>query len=93
MMPHDAVKLVQRRNAYWRRVQRFTALLLLVWFAATFGIAFFARELAQFTIFGWPFSFYMAAQGLTLLYVVIVAVYVLRMRRLDKTMKDETIDA
>jgi putative solute:sodium symporter small subunit len=93
MMPHDPVKTVQLRKVYWRRVERFTALLLFVWFATTFGIGFFARELAEFTVFGWPFSFYMAAQGLTLLYVVIVAVYVICMRRLDRTMKDETVDA
>ncbi|MGH8807796.1 MAG: DUF4212 domain-containing protein [Noviherbaspirillum sp.] len=92
MMPHDAVKVAQPRNLYWRRVCRFTALLMFLWFAATFGIVFFARELSTFTIFGWPFSFYMAAQGLTLLYVVIVAVYAKRMQRLDKTMKDRIAD-
>lgn len=57
---------------------------------ATFSIIFFARELSTVSFFGWPFSFYMAAQGLTLLYVVIVFVYAKRMHYLDKMLKDGT---
>lgn len=77
------------RAAYWRRTRRLTLQLLLAWFLVTFGVIFFARELAGFTFFGWPFSFYMAAQGTTLIYVAIVAFYAWRMRRLDKTLKDD----
>jgi len=51
---------------------------------------FFARELSTFSAFGWPFSFYMAAQGLTLLYVALVGLYARRMRRLDKQLHNET---
>jgi putative solute:sodium symporter small subunit len=93
MKPSDIENLTQPRKAYWPRVRRVTALLMLLWFFATFGIIFFARELSNFTLFGWPFSFYMAAQGLTLMYVAIVAVYAMLMRRLDKSFKDETTDA
>lgn len=88
-MPPDAAKIMHHRAAYWQRVRRFTFILLAIWFFATFGIIFFARELSTFSIFGWPFSFYMAAQGLTLLYVVLVAVYANRMRRLDKILKNK----
>jgi putative solute:sodium symporter small subunit len=66
--------------------------LLLVWFLMTFGVIFFARELSGLTLFGWPLSFYMAAQGATLIYVVIVAVYAWRMQRLDETLKDDGTD-
>jgi putative solute:sodium symporter small subunit len=72
---------------YWRRVQRLTTGLLLAWFGVSFGFLFYARELSAITLFGWPVSFYMAAQGLTLFYVLLVAVYVLGMRRLDNTLK------
>ena len=72
---------------YWRRTRRFTLLLLLIWFIATFAVIFFARELADFTFFGWPVSFYMAAQGTTLIYVGIVGCYAWRMRRLDRAAK------
>lgn len=78
------------RHIYWSRVRFFTFTLIAIWFAATFGIIFFARELSTISFFGWPFSFYMAAQGLTLLYVVIVFVYAKRMQYLDKMLKDGT---
>lgn len=91
-MPHNADKIVHRRTAYWQRVRRLTFVLLAIWFAATFGIIYFARELSTFTLLGWPFSFYMAAQGLTLLYVILVAFYAMRMRRLDKLLNSETPD-
>jgi putative solute:sodium symporter small subunit len=33
-----------------------------VWFVVTFVVAYFARDL-NFNFFGWPFSFWVAAQG------------------------------
>lgn len=78
------------RAEYWRRARRLTLCLVALWFLATFLTMFFARELAGVTLFGWPFSFYMAGQGLTLLYLLIVAVYIKAMQRLDKKIKKET---
>ena len=75
-------------DMYWRRVRRLTGMLVVTWFLLTFGLIFFARELSHITLFGWPFSFYMAAQGLTLTYLLIVAIYVIRMHFLDKSLKD-----
>ena len=72
----------QRR--YWARTRRLTIQLLLVWFASTFGIIFFARELSAITFFGWPLSFYLVAQGVVILYTVIVGIYAFRMRKLDQ---------
>ncbi|HZY19364.1 MAG TPA: DUF4212 domain-containing protein [Ramlibacter sp.] len=70
-------------RAYWRRTLRATALLLAVWFAVTFVIAFFARDL-QFHVFGWPFSFWVGAQGGLAVYVGITWWYARTMRRLDR---------
>ena len=68
---------------YWRRVRALTLLLLLLWFAVTFGVIFFARELAGLALFGWPVPFYMAAQGTTLIYLLIIGVYALVMKKID----------
>lgn len=87
-MQPNTEKSARRQHAYWRRVQRLTSVLLATWFVTTFITLFFARELSAFTLFGWPFPFYMAAQGLTLLYVAIVAIYAIRMRSLDKLVRD-----
>ena len=72
----------QRR--YWARTQRVTAALFAAWLLTTFCVIFFARELSGYTLFGWPFSYYMAAQGTTLIYLAIVGLYAWRMRRLDR---------
>ena len=66
----------------WRRSQRVTAWLLCVWFIVSFGVTFFARELSLL-VFGWPFSFWVAAQGALIVYVLLVAVYARLMDRLD----------
>lgn len=68
---------------HWARVRRLTLALLLLWFIFTFGVIFFARELSGLTLLGWPLSFYMAAQGSTLIYLLIIAFYALAMKKLD----------
>jgi putative solute:sodium symporter small subunit len=61
-----------------------TALLIAVWFAVTFCVGYFARELSEIRFLGWPLSFYLAAQGALIIYVGIVWIYAWRMRALDK---------
>ena len=67
---------------HWCKSQRITALLLGVWLVVTFGVSFFARELGT-ALVGWRFSFWMAAQGAVLVYVLLVWWYARRMARLD----------
>ena len=62
---------------------RLKALLLLVWAVVSFGAAYFARDL-NFTFFGWPFSFWAAAQGSLIVYVVIIWFYARYMNQLDQ---------
>jgi putative solute:sodium symporter small subunit len=81
MSPEPVLTPLQKRALYWTRVRRLTL--------DTFGVIFFARELSRFTVFGWPFSFYMAAQGTILIYVTLVAVYAWRMGKLDKILKGD----
>lgn len=73
-----------RRRQYWRRTLRMTALLLSIWFVVTFVVIAFAVPLNRFTIFGFPFAFYMGAQGALLVYVILVVVYATYMNRLDR---------
>lgn len=68
---------------YWRKSLAITSWLMLVWFVVTFGVAFFARDL-NFRFFGWPFSFWVGAQGALAVYVLIVGVYAYLMNRLDE---------
>jgi putative solute:sodium symporter small subunit len=68
---------------YWRRNLNVTAVLLLIWFVVTYVVAYFARDL-NFNFFGWPFSFYMAAQGSLVVYVAIIFFYARYMNNLDR---------
>lgn len=68
--------------SHWRFVRALTLALLAVWFAVTFGVTFFARDLG-FIFFGWPFSYWVAAQGALIVFVVLIGLYAWVMNRID----------
>jgi len=76
-------RLLAERALHWRRTRRLTAILMGLWLLTGFCTVYFARELAQITLFGWPLSFYMAAQGASLVCLAIIGFYAWRMRQLD----------
>jgi putative solute:sodium symporter small subunit len=78
------MELSERHKEYWRKNLVVTALLLSVWFIVTFVEAWFARELNGITFFGFPFGFYMSAQGSLAIYVIIIGIYAMYMKKLDK---------
>jgi putative solute:sodium symporter small subunit len=77
------VQLTERHRLYWHKNLRITAILLAIWFVVTFVVGFFARNL-NFSFFGWPFSFWVAAQGALVVYCVIIWYYASYMGRLDE---------
>ena len=94
--PEDAGATAQRqlsllaaRSRHWQRTRSLTMLLLAVWLAASFCSVYFARELAGLSLFGWPLSFYLAAQGAALIYLAILGAYALALRRFDLRFKRE----
>jgi cation/acetate symporter len=56
------------------------AVLLSLWFAASFGVVFFARDLDG-VVAGWPVGFWFAAQGSVLVFIGIVVVFAWRQNR------------
>ena len=76
------MQVSENHQAYWRKNLRITGILLAIWFVVTYVLAYFARDLS-FNFFGWPFSFYMAAQGSLIIYVAIIAFYAHYMNKLD----------
>jgi putative solute:sodium symporter small subunit len=78
------MQLSERHQAYWRRNLRVTLVLLVLWFVVTFVPVLFARQLNEWSFFGWPLAFYMSAQGSLIIYVLIVACYVRVMDRYDR---------
>jgi putative solute:sodium symporter small subunit len=72
-----------RRQQHWRHNKRLTLALLLLWALVTFGAPFYAHRL-NFSVLGWPFGFWAAAQGALLVYGLIVVCYAWSMNRADR---------
>lgn len=77
------MQLTEKHREYWSRNLRLTAVLLAIWFVVTFVVGYFARELS-FNFFGWPFAFWMGAQGSLVVYVVIIWFYAKKMNQMDE---------
>ena len=77
------MQLTDSHKQYWQKNIRVTGLLLVIWFVVTYVVSYMARDLS-FTFFGWPFSFWMGAQGSLVVYVLLIAYYAHYMNNLDK---------
>jgi len=77
------MQLTEKHQEYWSKTLRLTAVLLAIWFVVTFVVGFYARELS-FNFFGWPFAFYMGAQGSLIIYILIIWYYAKSMNEMDK---------
>jgi putative solute:sodium symporter small subunit len=77
------MQLTESHKQYWSKNLRMTSILLAIWFVVTYVVGYEAREL-NFNFFGWPFSFWVGAQGALVIYVLIIAYYAHYMNNLDK---------
>jgi len=77
------MQLTEKHNEYWRKNLVYTGILLFIWFLVTFVEAWYARELNGITFLGFPLGFYMSAQGSLAIYLAIIGIYAILMRKLD----------
>jgi putative solute:sodium symporter small subunit len=74
----------QQRQEYWRRNVRLMAVLLTIWALVSFGAGIlFVEPLNNIVIAGFPLGFWFAQQGSIIVFVLLIAVYVWRMDKLD----------
>jgi putative solute:sodium symporter small subunit len=78
------MQLTEQHREFWSKNLRITAILLFIWFVATFVVGWYARELNELSILGFPLGFYMAAQGSLIIYVVLIWVYAIYMNKMDR---------
>jgi putative solute:sodium symporter small subunit len=78
------MQLTEKHKRYWQKNLRLTGALLAVWFVITFVVGWFARDLQSIAFLGFPLSFYMAAQGSLVIYVILVGYYAYCMDKLDR---------
>jgi len=61
----------EKQEAYWTKTRGLMWTILAIWFVVSFVIHFFAPQLNQITIIGFPLGFYMAAQGSLIVFVIL----------------------
>jgi len=76
------MEVSENHQRYWQKNLRITGILLFIWFVVTYVVGYFARDLS-FNFFGWPFSFWVGAQGSIIVYVLIIGYYAWYMNKLD----------
>ncbi len=62
---------------------RLTVGLLLTWLTINLMVPWFARDLGGAHGFGFPLGYWLAAEGMLLLYLLIIVIYVVVMDRLE----------
>ncbi len=73
------------RRAYWRANIRLLAVLMSIWFAVSFGAGILFRDfLDQFSIGGYPLGFWFAQQGSIYVFLILIAIYVVAMHRIER---------
>ena len=73
-----------QRREYWRSNLRLMAVLLTIWALVSFGAGIiFVEPLNEVVIAGFPLGFWFAQQGSIITFVILIAVYVTRMDKLD----------
>ncbi len=73
-----------QRQQYWRRNLRLMASLLVVWALVSFGAGIiFVEQLNKVDFLGFPLGFWFAQQGSIIVFVILIAIYVWRMDKLD----------
>ncbi|SDE22271.1 putative solute:sodium symporter small subunit [Paraburkholderia lycopersici] len=81
----EAMAYAHRR--YWRFNIALIAVLMTIGFIVSFVAPLFARSLADVRFAGFSLPFYLGAQGAILLYVLLVAIYIVLMQRADRALQ------
>ena len=81
-------------DRYWRSNLKLVFMLLIIWFACSYGAAIlFVESLNTVTLAGFPLGFWFAHQGSILIFIILIAIYCIRMDRLDAAYADDSDSA
>lgn len=75
--------MTAKSDIHWQKTRRLTFVLVVFWIFVNFGLTWFAREINDVTILGFPLGFYMAAQGTLVINLMIIWWYNRQMNILD----------
>ena len=79
-----------KNQKYWKSNLKIVFSLLIIWFVSSFGFGIlFSDYLDQFQLGGFKLGFWFAQQGSIYVFVILIFLYVLLMKRLDKRLSEE----
>jgi putative solute:sodium symporter small subunit len=81
----SAMALAHRR--YWRFNVILISVLMLIGFVFSFIVPLFARALSGVRVAGFRLPFYIGAQGAIVVYLLLIAVYIVAMTRADRRLR------
>jgi putative solute:sodium symporter small subunit len=81
----DAMARAHRR--YWRFNVTLIIVLMTIGFSVSFIVPLAARSLSEVRFFGFSLPFYMGAQGAILIYLALIAVYIVSMQIADRALQ------
>jgi putative solute:sodium symporter small subunit len=70
------VKKIDKEKAdrYFREKNRNMIIYFIIWFIVSFGVVMFAEPLSKFSINGFPFHYFMGAQGAVITFIILLFV-------------------
>ena len=74
----------EKLKAYWAFNIRLTTIVMVIWFVVTYVAIFFTPQLNNIVILGFPFGYYMGAQGSLIIFVILIFWYAFKMNAADK---------
>ncbi len=74
----------EKAQQYWAKTSGLMWIMLAIWFVFSFAIHLLAPSLNVIHILGFPFGFYMAAQGSLIVYVVALFWFSKRQNEIDE---------
>ena len=74
----------EKLKKYWAENVKLTSIIMLIWFVVTYVAIFFAPELNNIVILGFPMGYYMGAQGSLIIFVILIFWYAFAMNKKDK---------
>ncbi|MEE9433738.1 MAG: DUF4212 domain-containing protein [Sphingorhabdus sp.] len=84
-MAEDEQKAGEKRRAYWSDNLKLLGILMSIWFIVSFGAGILFRSwLDQFSIGGYPLGFWFAQQGSIYVFIILIFVYTIRMRAIER---------
>jgi putative solute:sodium symporter small subunit len=74
----------EKADSYFREKNRNMVIYFIIWFIVSFGVVMFAEPLSEFTINGFPFHYFMGAQGAVITFIILLFVNAKLGDRIDK---------